>query len=440
VRLFRLGALVGSVVVLVATLVSMVNQRAEQRAEQQARVTSTVLLADQSVQNTVLRALAVVDVVTADTDPATIIRSFADGASACVQSEAGDRCTAGDLTATSAFGDAVGDAVERGEPAIVVDDATDTLLAVARAGDVTTALQLPVVGLVDPIAAGAIEANDAVVAIELTTGRGGVGGPDRSGPTTVDGRVVVVDTISLPGDGGAVRVSAAVDDNASLLGESGTLYLLLLALGSLLAALAGWTFLLDRRSLERQATTDDLTGLPNRREFERITEEELLAAERFNTGVCVMLIDLNGFKQINDTLGHQFGDLVLRAAAKRLRDAVRDTDVVARWGGDEFVILLPGVEDASGVRASAERIGGLLGDTPIAEDVVVTAAIGAALFPRHGSTLDELVRAADEAMYGAKSTGVVHRLADGHSIDVVSSIGRGYVGPDRRRARDHDRV
>jgi GGDEF domain-containing protein len=92
------------------------------------------------------------------------------------------------------------------------------------------------------------------------------------------------------------------------------------------------------------------------------------------------------------------------------------------------------------VRASAERIGGLLGDTPIAEDVVVTAAIGAALFPRHGSTLDELVRAADEAMYGAKSTGVVHRLADGHSIDVVSAIGRGYVGPDRRRARDHDRV
>jgi diguanylate cyclase (GGDEF)-like protein len=439
-RLFRLGALVGSVVVLVATLVSMVNQRAEQRAEQQARVTSTVLLADQSVQNTVLRALAVVDVVTAETDPATIIRTFAAGASACVQSDAGGRCTAGDLSATSAFGDAVSDAVERGEPAIVVDDATDTLLAVARAGDVTTALQLPVAGLVGPIASAAIEGNGAVVAIELTTNRGGAGAPDRSGPTTVDGRVVVVDTISLPGDGGAVRVSAAVDDGASLLGEGGTLYVLLLALGSVLAALAGWTFLLDRRSLERQATTDDLTGLPNRREFERITEEELLAAGRFNTGVCVMLIDLNGFKQINDTLGHQFGDLVLRAAAKRLRNAVRDTDVVARWGGDEFVILLPGVEDASGVRASAERIGGLLGDTPIADDVVVTAAIGAALFPRHGSTLDELVRAADEAMYGAKSTGVVHRLADGHSIDTESSIGRGYAGPDRRRSREHDRV
>ena len=442
-RLVRLGALVGSVVLLVATTVSMFNQRSEQRSEQAARVTATVLIADQSVQSTITRALAVLDAASAGSDPATVASSFGSGASACVITATDERCTAGDLTATAAFGDAVSAAVERGGPAIVVDDATGTLLTVARGGQVTTVLQVPVAALTGSLAAASIDANEATVTIALTTARGGAGvaGFERTGPTTVDGQVVAIDTLALPGDGGSVRVTAAIADGAGLLGDGAGPSLVLLALGSVLAALAGWTFLLDRRTLERRATTDDLTGLPNRREFERITDEELLAAERFNTGVCVMLIDLNGFKQINDTLGHQFGDLVLRAAARRLRDAVRDTDIVARWGGDEFVILLPGIEDASGVRASAERIGGLLGGTPIAEDVTVTAAIGAALFPRHGTTLDDLVRAADEAMYGAKTTGVVHRLADVHSVqDGPSSTGRGYSGPDRRRSNDRDRV
>jgi diguanylate cyclase (GGDEF)-like protein len=150
-----------------------------------------------------------------------------------------------------------------------------------------------------------------------------------------------------------------------------------------------------------------------------------------------MLIDLNGFKQINDTLGHQFGDLVLTAAAQRLRDAVRDSDVVGRWGGDEFVILLPGIEDGTAVRNSAERIGSRLSSTPIVGDVSISAAVGAALFPRHGATLDDLVRAADVAMYGAKSTGVTHRLADAMTTELVleaQASASGYAGPDRRRA------
>jgi diguanylate cyclase (GGDEF)-like protein len=174
----------------------------------------------------------------------------------------------------------------------------------------------------------------------------------------------------------------------------------------------------------------------NRREFERVTDESLIAADRFGTGACLMLIDLNGFKQINDTLGHQFGDVVLQAAAQRLKSAVRDTDVVGRWGGDEFVILLAGVEDGAGVRASAERIGRALAATPIAGDVTVHAAIGAALFPRHGRELDDLISAADVAMYSAKSTGVVYRLADVHAVDLAAEELRAsadYSGPDRRR-------
>ena len=147
-----------------------------------------------------------------------------------------------------------------------------------------------------------------------------------------------------------------------------------------------------------------------------------------------MLIDLNGFKQVNDTLGHQFGDLVLEACADRLVNAVRDTDVVGRWGGDEFVILLPGLEDGTAVRRSAERIFGQLGSTPVVGDVSMSGAIGAALYPRHGETLDELVRAADVAMYEAKTSGVSHRLADAVSIDLATeTVTEQYIGPDRRR-------
>ena len=186
----------------------------------------------------------------------------------------------------------------------------------------------------------------------------------------------------------------------------------LLVLGTVLMALAGWTFLPERRSLERRATTDELTGLANRREFERQTDEALLVAARFNTGLCVMLIDLNGFKQINDTLGHQFGDLVLRGVADRLerRPRHRPRRAVGRRRVRHPAARL---EDGTAVRASAERIAGHWLH-PVVNDVTVTAAIGAALYPRHGETLDELVRAADVAMYSAKTTGVTHRLADVH--------------------------
>jgi diguanylate cyclase (GGDEF)-like protein len=400
-----------------------------------------VVVAYQSVASTVLRATAVVDVATAATDPESLTRWFGGAASACVIDAEGSRCTGVDLSASSSFGDGARASVELDGPAVVVDGATGSLLVVDR-GDVTAALLLPTDALIGEETDAALEQFGATVDIVLSPSTGEV---LRAGPTTVDGAIVVTDTLPLPGDGGSVRVTAAVPDDVGLFGDSVARYLLLIGLGTVLLALAGWTFLIDRRSLERRATTDDLTGLPNRREFERLTDEALLAAERFNTGVCVMLIDLNGFKQINDTLGHQFGDLVLRAAAKRLSEAIRDTDVVGRWGGDEFVILLPGIQDGSAVRSSAERIGGLLGGTPIADNVTVTAAIGAALYPRHGTTLDELIRAADVAMYGAKSTGVTHRLADSlHGVveDDDDFRRHDYDGPDRRRShsKDSDRV
>jgi diguanylate cyclase (GGDEF)-like protein len=435
-RLLRLGALVGSVMLLAATTVSMVNERAQLRGEQNTRVVATVELADQSIEGAILRALAVAEVATVDTDPVDLTASFGAGSTACVADGEVERCSGAALGATAAFGDAAGDSLARGRAVIVVDDATESALVVSRNEDRTVALQLPVDALIGTALQTSIEENDAELEVELSTLPAASGDTVRVGPDAADGRLVVVDTLGLPDDGGSVIVTASVADDVGLLGDGAGRYLLLLGLGTVLLALAGWTFLLDRRSLERRATTDELTGLVNRREFERVSDESLLAADRFSTGVCLMLIDLNGFKQINDTLGHQFGDLVLKAAAERLRSAVRDTDVVGRWGGDEFVILLPGIEDGTGVRASAERIGRTLAETPIVGDVSVTAAIGAALFPRHGRSLGDLISAADVAMYSAKTTGVTHRLADIHAVQLAADELRtssGYQGPDRRR-------
>jgi diguanylate cyclase (GGDEF)-like protein len=430
-RLIRLGALVGSVVLLVATSVSMFDKRAELRNEQDLRVTAAVLTAEQSIESTVVRAIAVVEIADAGTDPADLTRSFDGDVSACIADAQGDRCAGADLFATTAFGTAATASVQRGAAALTVDESTGSLLVVARNG-VTAALRLPMAALIDERATSTITDYGATVDLQL---RPTVTGSDRPMvPTSDSGRRVLVDAVAIPGDGGSIVVTASVDDDASLLADGGGMSILLLALGGVLLVLAGWTFLLDRRMLERRATTDELTGLVNRREFERISEESLLAADRFDTGVCLMLIDLNGFKQINDTLGHQFGDVVLQAAADRLRGAVRDTDVVGRWGGDEFVILLPGIEDGTGVRASAERIGQRLAEPPIVGDVSVTAAIGAALFPRHGSTVEGLISAADVAMYSAKTTGVTYRLADAHRAESDEiHAPSGYIGPDRRR-------
>ncbi len=322
---------------------------------------------------------------------------------------------------------------QRGAPVFAVDEATGSLLVVSG-GSVTSALLLPASALIDERAATSIAENGVDVDISLSAAA--VTGVDRAGPITDGDRRIIAESVGLPGEGGSVRIVASTFDDAGFVGDDLALYAVLLTLGTVLLALAGWTFLLDRRALERRATTDELTGLLNRREFERVAEEMLLAADRFENGICVMLIDLNGFKEINDTLGHQFGDLVLKAVSERLKSAVRDTDVVARWGGDEFVILLPGIEDGTGVRAAAERIGQSLAATPVVRDVSITGAIGAALFPRHGLELGELLSAADVAMYGAKSAGVTHRLADVHAVELAAgdlTTSAGYRGPDRRR-------
>ena len=161
------------------------------------------------------------------------------------------------------------------------------------------------------------------------------------------------------------------------------------------------------RIVERQALVDGLTGLANRRQCEETLEDELARVERFGGALAVVVADLDWFKDVNDRHGHPAGDAVLREFAVLLQETVRDVDLAGRWGGEEFVLVLPGT-DLEGGAQLAERIRVLLaGRTLLAVDgspIPVTASFGVAAVPP-AKTASELFAAADAAMYQAKRAG-----------------------------------
>jgi len=149
---------------------------------------------------------------------------------------------------------------------------------------------------------------------------------------------------------------------------------------------------------------DPLTGLWNRTSLLDHAEEALLLARRHHRRLALLFIDLDRFKPINDLYGHDAGDAVLRIVAKRLRESVRDSDIVCRQGGDEFVILLPEISASASLYGLAEKIREAVGQ-PCEVDgrtLSVDASIGVAIHPDHGEELDTLIHVADAAMYTAK--------------------------------------
>lgn len=161
----------------------------------------------------------------------------------------------------------------------------------------------------------------------------------------------------------------------------------------------------ERRTRE-EADTDALTGLANRRALERTLDAALTRARTRERSVGIVMLDLDGFKAINDTHGHAAGDAALREVARRLRTCVRERDLVARWGGDEFVVVLTDVGGFSGaVRDSVDRIRDALA-MPFAVDgapVELRAAIGVASHPEDGDDPAALLDVADRRMYADKS-------------------------------------
>jgi diguanylate cyclase (GGDEF)-like protein len=159
--------------------------------------------------------------------------------------------------------------------------------------------------------------------------------------------------------------------------------------------------------LEQLASFDTLTGLPNRRLLQDRLEQALLRSTRNRVSMALMFIDLDGFKEVNDTLGHDVGDLLLREVALRLADCARASDTIGRFGGDEFLIVLEDAvlpEDAAAV--GARIVAALVAPFHLNGQVVCTAAsIGIALAPADGATATILLKNADMAMYEAKRGG-----------------------------------
>lgn len=159
--------------------------------------------------------------------------------------------------------------------------------------------------------------------------------------------------------------------------------------------------------MRAQAQHDGLTGLPNRTLLESLGERAVSATSRSPGTLAVLFIDLDGFKQINDVLGHAAGDHLLIGVARRIRAATRDSDIVARLGGDEFAVILTHLTTAADAMQVAEKIRASIDDpfTLTEGEGRVSASIGVATLPEHGTTLPTLLKAADGAMYAAKSDG-----------------------------------
>ncbi len=168
---------------------------------------------------------------------------------------------------------------------------------------------------------------------------------------------------------------------------------------------------------KREAIRDPLTDLFNRRYFKERVVQEIERAAREGSSLAILLCDLDHFKAINDTLGHAYGDEVLKAVAVAIRGATRGTDLHFRWGGDEIVVVLSKTS-TDGVLIAAERIRSAILSYAAREQLRLDASIGVALYPQHGTDEDELLRAADLAMYVAKKSGDRVRVGvDDYAID-----------------------
>ncbi len=205
------------------------------------------------------------------------------------------------------------------------------------------------------------------------------------------------------GSGALVTLAAAVPSMAdSSLGPQPNPALIVAVLGGSVAVVVAVRarFERERESLRRSALTDPLTGAVNRRGLSERIEYEVVRHARQRRKFAVVMIDLDGFKAVNDRFGHHAGDELLRDVAASLRDAVRDQDTVARLGGDEFCVLAPETDAAGGLHL-ADRVNDAVRRVTTGLDTL-SASVGVALYPDDGQAPLQVLEAADDAQIAAK--------------------------------------
>jgi len=255
-------------------------------------------------------------------------------------------------------------------------------------------------------------------------------GKDRNAPASVmrsswDGVLRWTSERALPGFRVATLAGLSVDEQMATAHHQSRRYLWCAALASVLVV--SLMFVLGRlswqlarirsresevkvahaRQVEYLAYHDGLTGLPNRSLFTKLLNQSISEAHRYGRRAAVAFLDLDRFKRINDSLGHEAGDQLLREVAQRLRACVRESDTVARLGGDEFVVLLPELADEQHAAVVAQKILAAIARpfTLLGEEFRVTASIGISTYPQDGLDEQTLKRNADIAMYHAKAEG-----------------------------------
>jgi diguanylate cyclase (GGDEF)-like protein len=158
------------------------------------------------------------------------------------------------------------------------------------------------------------------------------------------------------------------------------------------------------QQVESSATTDYLTGLPNARSLFVHLDREIARAKRHKSPITVLVCDLNGFKQVNDTFGHLEGNRVLSALADVLRDCCREYDYAARMGGDEFVLVLPGLEQPEDIERRVNSISAAVeaATAKLHSGAGLSISVGCAVYPKDGSSAEDLLAEADRSMYSRK--------------------------------------
>ena len=163
----------------------------------------------------------------------------------------------------------------------------------------------------------------------------------------------------------------------------------------------------NEKRLRYMAQHDNLTGLPNRMLFSDRLQQEIFIAKRDKKYFAVMFLDLDKFKPVNDMFGHGVGDLLLKETAKRIQDCVRESDTVARFSGDEFIVLFRAIEHKQDAMVVAEKIRHALNQPfeLVGQNLQISSSTGVAIYPDHGTDEGQLLKNADIAMYCAKDNG-----------------------------------